>query len=103
MVDESVVPIARDPVALSKSGNLLELVLTNMKGINLAEMDWGGGSDPFVMITADPPQIIASSKEIKSSIIDRNVNPDWKDEELVIPLVTKVSTWEQRARASRSL
>lgn len=53
-------------------------------GSELAEMDlevFGGLSDPFIIITADPPQIIPKDKhgdrEIKSSTIYRSINPVW--------------------------
>ena len=92
-VETAAEPFAADAVALRDKGLLLELVLTGMKGANLAAMDseiFGGGSDPFVIVTADPPQIVAGRREPRSSVITHNLNPDWGDEELVVPLLTKV-------------
>jgi Ca2+-dependent lipid-binding protein len=71
----------------------VELVVSNMKGVNLAEMDvrigsMGGLSDPYIVATTDPANLISSKKQIQSSTIKHNVNPVWGEEKLKIPLVT---------------
>lgn len=101
LVDEAVEPFVGDAAALAAHGKLLEVVFTDMKGINLAEMDsqiFGGGSDPFLSVSADPQEIVASSssngsssREIRTSVIEHNLNPDWGKEELVVPIISQVS------------
>jgi hypothetical protein len=58
--------------------------LFNLKGRNLAEMDtqaFGGGSDPYITITADPPEILNNEhSHLKSSTINHNLNPDWEEQ-----------------------
>lgn len=106
LVDEAVEPFADDAVALAAHGKLLEVVFTDMKGINLAEMDsqiFGGGSDPFLAVSADPQEIIAptsssgvgvgvggGSREVRTPVIEHNLNPDWGKAELVVPIISQV-------------
>jgi hypothetical protein len=72
----------------------IELVVSNMRGINLAEMDvrigsMGGLSDPYIVATMDPANLISSKKQIQSSTIKHTVNPVWPvEEKMKIPLVT---------------
>jgi len=89
--------------SVSKTPEKIKIILTNLVGHNLAEMDSalsGGKSDPYLVITTDPKEILKSStvnnisafncfnlypnKELKyscrSSTIYHNINPKWSDE-----------------------
>jgi Ca2+-dependent lipid-binding protein len=45
---------------------------------------FGGGSDPYIVILADPIEIIVEEKsKLKSKMIRHNLNPNWKDEMVV--------------------
>lgn len=76
----------------SKRG--IEIVISKMKAKNLAEMDvriagMGGLSDPYIVVTSDPTNLIATNKVIQSSIVKHNINPEWPlDETIRVPLVT---------------
>jgi len=72
-----------------------ELTISNMRGTDLAEMDveigfgLGGGSDPYIVVTSDPPQLIATKKPMRSTTITHNVNPVWPaDETIRVPVLT---------------
>jgi hypothetical protein len=70
----------------------ITLTLSNLRGKDLAEMDpaaLGGGSDPYIIVTADPHEIIKfSTSKFKSETIKHNLNPDWKDMKMEINLKT---------------
>jgi endonuclease/exonuclease/phosphatase family metal-dependent hydrolase len=78
-------------------GRKLRLLVSDLKGRNLEEMDsqlFGGGSDPYVVVTTDPPSLLLHREKIreyyegvKSKVIKHNVNPDWK-ETLVLNLAS---------------
>lgn len=92
LVEEAVEAFVHNVPALQELGLVLEVVCFNIKCHNLAEMDdsiFGGGSDPFVLFTTDPPELLATDREIKSTTIAHNLNPDWAQEEVVIPLLTR--------------
>ena len=58
-----------------------------MKGAGLAVMDLNGTSDPYVQAFTDPPLLInESASTLKSSVIYKDLNPDWKDESITIVL-----------------
>jgi len=72
-----------------------ELTIGKMRGKNLAEMDveigfgLGGGSDPYIVVTSDPAELIATKKPLRSSIIKHNVNPVWPMDEIIrVPILT---------------
>mmetsp|Transcript_24844 Transcript_24844/g.41402 ORF Transcript_24844/g.41402 Transcript_24844/m.41402 type:complete len:642 (+) Transcript_24844:209-2134(+) len=82
-------------VSSATSGNrsdvqMMKLRLSELKGENLEEMDaamFGGGSDPYIVITTDPPSALlykgTLSKHfegIKSKVIKHNLNPVWKED-----------------------
>lgn len=49
------------------------------QGFNLAEMDsalFGGGSDPYVVLSADPREILAG-KKLRTPAITHELNPVW--------------------------
>ena len=55
--------------------------LKNLRGYHLAEMDsalFGGGSDPYMVLSADPHQILMG-KKLRTSAITHELNPVWKD------------------------
>lgn len=68
---------------------LLHMVLSDMKGKNLEEMDssmFGGGSDPYVVVSTDPASallykgtLLHGHEGIKSSTISHNLDPVWPD------------------------
>jgi hypothetical protein len=74
--------VASDPI-------ILRLRLSDMKGYNLEEMDsqmFGGGSDPYVVVTTDPPslllrkgRVVTYNEGVRSSVIKHDLNPVWKD------------------------
>lgn len=56
--------------------------LTNMKGFELAEMDsqlFGGLSDPYIVLSSDPKEILSTSKKLRTKVIPRTINPVWND------------------------
>lgn len=68
---------------------ILRMSFGNLRGENLEEMDsamFGGGSDPYIVITTDPANLLLykgtlsnTHEGIKSSIIKHNLNPVWKE------------------------
>ena len=49
----------------------------------------GGGSDPYIVAHADPPELIATKKLLRSTVINHNVNPVWPiDETIRVPILT---------------
>lgn len=78
-------------------GHKLRLLVSDLKGRNLEEMDsqlFGGGSDPYIIVTSDPPSLLLHRDKIrdyyegvKSKVIKHNLNPDWK-ETLVLNLAS---------------
>lgn len=82
-------------VSKETSGNrsdvhIMKMTVSNLKGENLEEMDsamFGGGSDPYIIITADPAHVLLSKgtfidrfEGVKSKVIKHNLNPVWKDD-----------------------
>lgn len=71
------------------SGNKVKslgLKLTNLKCKDLSELDlevFGGGSDPYIILSTDPIDLIYPSKSsiIKSTCISHNLNPVWDKNE----------------------
>jgi hypothetical protein len=73
----------------NKEPKLLKLQAFDLKGYDLEEMDlqaFGGGSDPYIVITTDPPSLILHKQRIrctvpglKSKVIKHDVNPVWPD------------------------
>jgi len=69
----------------------LTLVFSDLKGHNLEEMDasiFGGLSDPYIVITSDPPSLLMSGTKIldtlhhpgeRNKTIARSLDPVWKD------------------------
>ena len=73
----------------------VELVISHMSCKDLAEMDVdlgfgiGGLSDPYLLVTTDPVNLLATKKPIMSTIITHNINPVWPEEETVhVPLLS---------------
>ena len=59
----------------------LQVEISDLQGEDLTELDLqisGGLSDPYILVTADPPQILASPSPIKSEVIYHNINPIWE-------------------------
>mgnify|MGYP003385620979 FL=1 len=77
-----------------KSVKTLGLRLNNLKCFDLSELDlaaFGGGSDPYIVLSTDPVDLMytTSTSKIKSSCIQHNLNPVWPPEEtLEISLVS---------------
>ena len=68
----------------------LQVEISDLRGEDLTELDLqisGGLSDPYILVTADPPQILASPTPIKSEVIYHNINPVW-DKPIVFQLCT---------------
>ena len=67
--------------------HILKLTVSNLRGENLEEMDsqmFGGGSDPYIIITCDPaPTLLYKGTfthdhdGVKSKVIKHNLNPVW--------------------------
>jgi hypothetical protein len=76
---------------VSKAGGGFELLITKMRGQNLAEMDtemFGGGSDPYLVALTDPPNLIGT-KDPTTSVIIHDLNPVWPEKEVfTIPIVS---------------
>ena len=70
------------------NSHFMEFKVTNMRGYNLSEMDLalfgvGGKSDPYVRITADPPDVIClQNSKLESKVIKHELNPNWGKESL---------------------
>lgn len=86
-----------DDIKVTMNGNKLKtltLKLKNLKCNNLSELDlavFGGGSDPYIILSTDPIELINNSKTniLKSTCIDHNLNPEWdKNEFLQIEFVS---------------
>lgn len=68
---------------------MLRMSFSDLRGENLEEMDsavFGGGSDPYIVITADPGALLlykgtlnATYEGVRSSTIMHNLNPVWKE------------------------
>lgn len=44
---------------------VLRLLVSNLKGYDLEEMDsqlFGGGSDPYILFTTDPPSLLLTKR-----------------------------------------
>ena len=92
-VQEHLLSNSISKILREKSG--FEITISNMKGKDLAEMDVeigfgiGGGSDPYIVVHADPPELIATKKLICTTVINHNVNPVWPvDETLRVPILS---------------
>lgn len=82
--------ISKKTSGLRTDVSLLRMVFSDLKGENLEEMDsavFGGGSDPYIIITTDPSELLlykgilkTNYEGMKSSIIYHNLNPIWKEE-----------------------
>ena len=72
-----------DILVLPGKSRGVQLIVSELKARNLAEMDtiaFGGGSDPYISISADPAEIlIEDTSELKSSTILHELNPNWND------------------------
>ena len=80
---------------LIKEKQGIELVISEMRCKDLAEMDvelgfgMGGGSDPYIVVSADPASVIATKRALRSTTIKHNLNPVWPDDETIrVPIVT---------------
>lgn len=71
--------------------SMLQFVVSNLRGENLEEMDsqmFGGGSDPYVVITTDPDGLMlykgtfarTAREEVKSKVIKHDLNPVWSED-----------------------
>jgi hypothetical protein len=79
------------PTELIKEGHGFELIVRKMKGRQLAEMDYIGTSDPYIMVTADPKDVISvrnADHIIKTRYLSRTLDPDWGKTELRVPIVS---------------
>lgn len=79
------------PHDLIAEGEGFEVIVTKMTGRHLAEMDWGGGSDPYMVATTDPANLLSvrnANHMIKTKYLVNNINPDWGRETLRIPIVS---------------
>lgn len=73
----------------TRGGSKLRLLVSDLKGKDLEEMDsqlFGGGSDPYIVVTTDPPSLLLQRDKIrdyfegvKSSVIKHDLNPMWKE------------------------
>lgn len=69
--------------------HILRLTVSNLKGYNLEEMDsamFGGGSDPYIVISTDPEPLLlnkgilkSNPEPLKTKVIKHNINPVWDD------------------------
>ena len=74
-------------VTSSKRG--VQIQIFNLKGGNLAEMDtmaFGGGSDPYIVVSTDPKEVLVQ-ENLRSKTILHDLNPVW-DDEMVVTLVS---------------
>ncbi|KAJ1426998.1 Endonuclease/exonuclease/phosphatase [Ochromonadaceae sp. CCMP2298] len=70
--------------------HVLRLTLSQLRGENLEEMDaamFGGGSDPYIVLTADPPgamlhkgTLSGAYDGITSKVVKHDLNPVWKED-----------------------
>ncbi len=71
--------------------NMLQFVVSDLRGENLEEMDsqmFGGGSDPYIIITTDPDGLILHKgvfsrlerEGVKSKVIKHDLNPVWTED-----------------------
>lgn len=73
--------------------NTLKFEVRNMKATGLSELDLailGGGSDPYIVLSTDPPEILNVSRfnKLRSKIIKHDLNPNWGAERLTFELCT---------------
>lgn len=70
----------------------LKFELCELSARGLTEMDdqiYGGLSDPYIRVTADPKQILLSPRDkIESKVVFHNCNPDWGDEVVTFNICT---------------
>jgi hypothetical protein len=90
VVDRQLIGKIKKPAeSKNKEPKLLKLQAFDLKGYDLEEMDlqaFGGGSDPYIVITTDPPSLLLHKQRIrcnvpglKSKVIKHDVNPVWPD------------------------
>jgi hypothetical protein len=90
IVDRQLLGKMKKPAeSRNKEPKLLRLQVFDLKGLELEEMDaqmFGGGSDPYIVITTDPPNLLLHKHRIfqevqgvKSKVIKHEVNPVWSD------------------------
>lgn len=79
------------PSDLISEGEGFEMIVSKMRGRNLAEMDWGGGSDPYMVATTDPPALLSVRNQnhiVKTKYLVNDINPNWGGVKLHIPIVS---------------
>ena len=90
LVDRQLLGKVKKPAeSRNKEPKFIKMQIFDLKGFELEEMDaqmFGGGSDPYVVVTTDPPnlllnknQIRAQPTSVKSKVIKHNLNPVWED------------------------
>lgn len=47
---------------------------------------FGGGSDPYVIVLADPPELLMKDSKLQTEIINHNLNPIWDGPKNVLKL-----------------
>ena len=74
---------AGDAKLVMNNANYMKVVLSELKATNLSEMDlqvFGGKSDPYIIASIDPPEILVPRKsKLRTSIIYHELNPEWKE------------------------
>lgn len=89
LVDRQLLGKSKKPAeSRNKDPKILKLQVFDIHGIELEEMDsqmFGGGSDPYIVITTDPPNLLLHKNRIcrnvpgvKSEVIKHNLNPVWE-------------------------
>lgn len=91
-IDRSFFPRGNSLVKKAHNAPILQLEISNLRGEDLEEMDaqiFGGGSDPYIVITTDPGALLLYGKRkkfsqnggegIKSSVVKHDLNPVWKE------------------------
>lgn len=80
---KKIMRAAEDAKLVMNHANYMKVVLSDLKATNLSEMDlqvFGGKSDPYLVASIDPPEILVLRKsKLRTSIIYHELNPEWKE------------------------
>eukprot|EP00753_Platysulcus_tardus_P021908 PLAT9164.1.p1 GENE.PLAT9164.1~~PLAT9164.1.p1 ORF type:complete len:1966 (-),score=1089.21 PLAT9164.1:159-5909(-) len=91
----------RPPLPLTDDSSLQPTVtLLNVAARELAVMDIGGSSDPYLKFFSHPPAaLVVDRKQPRSATVSKSVSPAWKEGDIP-PLRFRVSSVEQLAQVT---
>lgn len=82
------IPVSLRPTSkrVVKEGSNFCISIGNLRGHQLAEMDaelFGGGSDPYVVVGIDPPNLLYKKRGgqlLQTAAVKHNLDPYWKEQ-----------------------